>query len=236
MPFLIEYTYAGLSSDAWLLLGLCFALPITLFAIIFSETFVFKKLVKSGMIAPTTEETAICERKILFLKKRSPIYLAIAAMLCILIGVASNLPHFITEPLIFNTYENFKDYMETPANYYEIDGDAVIQISPTYGFSFEVLPPEKNYDSDDYEYIDEIEIKDHDGNVLCSFKHKNRNVARYTISDTPDRLPIKVYTYEAWNNAQETVTIISVFLALGIAADAIAFFAAYFLKSKKTAG
>ena len=226
LPFLIEYTYAGLSSESWLLLGICFALPITLFAIIFSETFVFKKLSNSGMIAPRTEETESCERKIRFLKKRSPIYLAIAVALCILIGFASNLPHFITKPLVFNDYESFKEYMAIPMGW-GYDDDFMVSIAPIDPNIEEVLPP-----SDTIEYYPQTSIRDDNGNVLFTYVERNQNVYSFTFSHTPDKLPIKVYTREAWNNAQETGGIISAFLALGIVADAIAFFTVYFFKLK----
>jgi hypothetical protein len=230
LPFLIEYTYAGLSSESWLLLGICFALPITLFSIIFSETFVLKKLSNSGMIAPRTEETESCERKIRFLKKRSPIYLAIAVALCILIGFASNLPHFITKPLVFNDYESFKEYMAIPMGWGD-DDDYVVSIAPIDPNIEEVLPPDETVD-DLEDYSPKIEIKDDNGNVLFTFVKRNENVVRFTFSHTHDKLPIKVYTHEAWNDAQETGGIISAFLALGIAADAITFLIVYFFKLK----
>lgn len=233
LPFLITGAYVGLSDDAWILMGLLFAAPLTIFAVIFSETFVFKKLVKDGIIAPTDADIAICDKKITFLKKKPPIFIIIAVVLCITIGVVINLPMFIAEPIVFNTYENFKDYMEKPMDYYD-DYDTVIEYHPIYDSSdTEVLPPADNiYIYDDFDYIDAVEIKDDDGNVLCSFTPRNHSVARYTFSDTADKLPVKVYTYQAWNNACETCEIICGVLAIGIAADVLTFIVMYFAKTK----
>lgn len=235
LPFLIEYAYVGLSSESWLLIGICFSAVLTLFSVIFSETFIFKKLVKSGIIAPANTDIEICNKKITFLKKRSPICIGIAAALCVVIGIVVNLPHFIAKPIIFDNYESFKNYIEMPINYYEYEnGDVVVEHFPVFDANVSEEIPDDKFIDDDYAYYDEIEITDENGNVLCSFRHKNRNVARFTLSDSHDRLPIKVYTYEAWNNAQETCGIICAFLAIGIGADILCFVFAYFKCNKKT--
>ena len=142
----------------------------------------------------------------------------------------------ITLPIIFDNYESFATFMETPTNYYEIDGDVIIEYATVFDYNSsasEVIPDDKFID-DGYTYIDKIEIKDEKGNVLCSFRQKNRSVARYTLSDTPNRLPIKVYTYEACNNANDTCEIICSIFALFIGADAICFFYGYFSNTKKS--
>jgi len=188
------------------------------------------------MISPANEDIQICDRKISFLKKRSHIFVIIALVLGIAIGAVANIPHFIAQPIIFDNYESFATFMETPTNYYEIDGDVIIEYATVFDYNSsasEVIPDDKFID-DGYTYIDKIEIKDEKGNVLCSFRQKNRSVARYTLSDTPNRLPIKVYTYEAWNNANETCEIICSIFALFIGADAICFFYGYFSNTKKS--
>jgi hypothetical protein len=74
-----------------------------------------------------------------------------------------------------------------------------------------VLGGEKDENIDeDFTYDESLReyIYDKDGNVLFSYINRRRS-ARIELSDTPDRLPIKVYTQallRRGNNIMETVT------------------------------
>ena len=191
--------YYGLDFDAWLLYGLAYASVALILSHSIYEFFIRRLLIRKQMLSECPVYPA--QRRLL---GRSLITLASAGILVLIAStiVQSLSPTTFVRPYVFETKEEFVEFMairDSRDEYYAWDEDGNIFVnvdsvpvepSDTVlgGKEDEVIDEEFTYDGSLREYV-----YDKDGNVLFSYINR-RQSSLIELSDTPDRLPIRVYT------------------------------------------
>ncbi len=186
--------YVGLEFGSFILYGALFAV-IALGIIALVRPSIFRSLAKRGVFELSESENAVFE-KLSSLAKST-----ISVTLCVLIVTA--IPHFLVanadsttfvDGTVFDNFEDFKAFMETPAPddhgvYYAYENGTV------------VAEPDSTiyYDGDGNEITQEEflteELYDKDGNVIYTYMRLNNSVSRIRYSAiTEDNFHVTVYT------------------------------------------
>ena len=187
--------YVGLEFGSFILYGALFAV-IALGIIALVRPSVFRSLAKRKVFELSEQETAVFE-KLSSLAKNT-----ISITLCILIMTA--IPQFFVanadtttfvDGTVFDNFEDFKAFMETPAPdehgvYYAYENGTVVA-EPTEGIAY--FDAEGNPISEE-EFFTE-ELYDKDGNVIYTYLRLNNSVSRIRYSAiSEDNFHVTVYT------------------------------------------
>ncbi len=188
--------YYGLRFDSWLPYGLAYAaIGLIVWHSVY-ELFVRRLLIRQKLLSDTDVYPA--ERRLL---GRS-LCLLVAVGLVTLLGVGIVQSLYSTtfvRPYVFETKEEFIEFMAIRDSREEVwGGNIFVNVD-----SVPVTPEDTVLDDSRNEDIDEDftsedhplreYIYDKDGEILFSYINRRQN-ARIDLSDTPDRLPIRVYT------------------------------------------
>ena len=212
--------YYGLNFDSWLLYGLAFvAVGVILWHSVY-ELFVRRLLIRKELISDTAAYPA--QRRLLGRSLCLLVAVGIVTLLAVAVVQSLETTAFV-RPYVFETKEEFMEFMairDSREEYYKWDEDGNIFVNVD---SVPVAPGDTVLDDEnideDFTYDESLReyIYDEDGNVLFSYINRRRS-ARIELSDTPDRLPIKVYTQallRRGNNIIENVTT-AIALAYGV--------------------
>lgn len=234
--------YFGIALDDWLIFGLAFAAG-TAFICFLLNIFIKNFAIKKG-IFKTSGHEAEKTRRIGSLTLRSLVALLAAVFVTYSGQFAIHeilTPLFFAEGTVFESYDEFKEFMETDmpdTSYVEM----TVNVSQTVAVpNYEDMPFDDEityYDNYGNEISEEEALTeyvyDNDGHILC--KYINRNQSIYSIKyndDSKDRLPITVYTYEQFYEGRGVVeTFDTLFIAAYIAEIALAA-VIYIMKRKK---
>jgi hypothetical protein len=191
--------YCGMNFDSWLLYGLALAAVGLILWHSAYELFVRRLLIREGLLSDTDVYPA--QRRLLGRSLYLLIAVGLVALLCGGIVQSLDSTTFV-RPYVFETKEEFIEFMairDSRDEYYSWDKDGNIFVnvdSVPVEPSDTVIGGEKDEPIDeDFTFDDSLReyIYDKDGNVLFSYINRRQN-ARIELADTPDRLPLRVYT------------------------------------------
>lgn len=222
LPLVIEGdTYYGLTWDFWLPQGIAYAAVFAAVCWILLTTVRFIRRKRNGQSLTNMER---------FIIKRVALILLIPALtLLAAYGVSTIDQEQFIEPIVFNTWEDFKEVIETPMTH---DGRPLtfLEIRTAEEVSIPVAndAPNDNPNETLYYYVftDEsgkeyeipnpelITIKNAAGKVLCEYLEWNRSIAgikpNYDEAEKYTRLPVTCYTWTAFNEVSyifQTITL-----------------------------
>jgi hypothetical protein len=209
-----------LNFDSWLLYGLAFAaVGVILWHSVY-ELFVRRLLIRKELISDTAAYPA--QRRLLSRSLCLLVAVGIVTLLAVAVVQSLETTAFV-RPYVFETKEEFMEFMairDSHDEYYTWDEDdnIFVNVDSVPVAPGDTVPGDESID-EDFTYDESLReyIYDEDGNVLFSYINRRRS-ARIELSDTPDRLPIKVYTQallRRGNNIMENVTT-AIALAYGV--------------------
>ena len=226
--------YVGLEFGHFILYGGIFTV-IALAIIALCRPAVFRSLSKRGTFALSEKENELFE-KLSNLTKNT-----VSAVLCVLIATA--IPHFFvanadttsfTDGTVFDNFEDFKEFMETPAPddndiYYAYENGTVVA-EPTDGVTY--------YDEFGNEISEEEalteELYDKDGNVIYTYMNLNNSVSRMSYSAiTEDNFSVTVYTNRDISRGLTVQENIMIIFYMVYTAEIIAAIVIYTVKRRK---
>lgn len=181
----------AINFDAWLMYGAIGVGFVMLAALIVPA---FLKQTKLGATLYGLEEKEIAKNRI---KVRCIVGCAVAMLVTILIQSAFFSlvePSAFTKGTVFDNYEDFVKYMETPMNnLYE-------EMKEMGSVIFDEIYMEENIDEDAEDMMDGYKenLYNIDGELLCSYIVRNESVAHIDYGDAKTQLPITVYTHQQW--------------------------------------
>ncbi len=214
---LVGNAYYGLSFSSYFIYAVLFAAIFSLVFYLAHILAVKPTLAKKGLLIlkDKVPEQIFRERKLL--SKTLVIALTIGIALGAAAGILyETIPHLAAGySLEFDDYESFKEFMET-------------ERAQTGEFLKPVEEEEEAY------YADHT-IKDKDGNVVCTYKWKNRTVTSVTTSFqiSDDGLPMRVTTRETYEGVADFVRGICTLILVGIGVELCVCAIVYVLKLKK---
>jgi len=182
-------TYQGLNADSWILYGLLFAgLAFTVCLIAFCA--VGSALKKRGLILADSKSAALHALRVKFVRTGA---LILVGLFVGQLFVLSFLPGALKQGKRFDTWEDFKTFMETPT-----PSQDFINFEPGYAdVQIDAVPVAPDDTIDSVYEIDEVlqYIYDEQGNVLCSYYHRNESISSWSYSTKdPENPQIVVYT------------------------------------------
>jgi len=234
---IMRYSHLGLKFGAWLFEGAVFVL----FALIIGwavYAFVIRSvLIRRGTLSPDDED-AVTRRRVWYkiLRKHVTVGVIIAVVLCVISAVIIELPRTIfVKPWLFEDKESFQRFMleeaEKPENYdYRgengISHNTAIKIEDVYIGA----PDDKQNDSQGIQYR---ECYDLTGEVVL-FTYADVPDYRVLFDiDHGDRMPVKVYEWEALDTAYRILKGFSVGVFALVAVDGLVIFLLLLKKRKK---
>ena len=226
--------YVGLEFGSFILYGALFAV-IALGIIALVRPAVFRSLAKRRVFEFSEHENAILE-KLSSLAKST-----ISVTLCVLIVTA--IPHFLVanadsttfvDGTVFDNFEDFKAFMETPAPddhgvYYAYENGTVV---------VEATDSTTYYDGDGNEITQEEFLTEHlydkDGNVIYTYMRLNNSVSRMNYSAiTEDNFHVTVYTHRDISRSLVVRNNIMIIFYMVYALEIIAAIVIYVVKRRK---
>lgn len=136
-------------------------------------------------------------REVTFLK-RNAIVMIILLLIYWMIGLY--LPDILMRPIHFDNWEDFKTYMARSDDEINYGSDTAAQVvPPTDGTIY--YDSEGNVISEEEFYTETI--TDKEGNILCTYQHRNHNVWKFSYDLPTDNAPllITIYTQSEFNRA-----------------------------------
>lgn len=234
--------YLGVLLEEWLIYGLIFSAITSVICYIFN-VFIKKYAIKKEIYRVSETETNKTNR-ISSLTFRSLIALLVVISVTSGAQVILNeimTPLFFAEGTAFETYDDFKEFMETDmpdTSYAEM---TVSQTATMYVPNYEDVPENEEityYDDYGNEITEEEALTeyvyDKDGHILCKYMNRNRSV--YSIEyndDSENRLPITVYTYEQFYEGRGTVEVFNTFFMAAYIAEVAITVLVYISKRRK---
>lgn len=232
----------ALTFDAWLDLGLLFALVAFVVCYIVYALVVRKVLCQHRLIVLTEKQTDTIRKNNKLLVKTLAIALAIAFVLGIGIIVWNNYGWDIAmKTHTFYKCDAFKAFMEADYekwykegySYVNENGDAVVHV-PLIPDTEIIFPDEDKNETDHYPNKVYKEIKNAKGEVICEYYH-NPDLyedIRFTES-ADDKMPVTVITMQASYDAKDTYQTVTSALCALIVIDFISAAVVYIVFSQK---
>lgn len=197
--------YWGIEFGSWLGYGLVFG-ALALILSLVCACLILLYLVRSGVLSLGQQAVTKTHLKLRCIAIFITVSLVLLLVQSILNAHSSSL---FVSGTTFDSWEEFKTYMETPDNGYSYVEDGVYigadALIPTEPVPEESIPAgEDNAVMEDegsiiyYEPYQTEQVAAEDGTVLCEFTWKNQNVStiNYNFEHSEDGLPVTVYTYD----------------------------------------
>ena len=239
---MIHASNHGLTFDAWLDLGLLFALVAFVVCYIAYALLVRKILCQKRLIILTEQQTDIIKKNNKLLIKTLSVAMAIALVLGIGIVVWNNYGWDIAmKTHRFHNCADFKAFMEADYekwyhegySYVNENGDVVVS-RPLVPDSEAIFSDEDKNETDHFPNKVYKEIKNAKGEVICEYYH-NPDLyedIRFTES-ADDKMPVTVITMQASYDARDTYQTVNSNLCALIIIDLISAAVIYIVFSKK---
>lgn len=222
--------YLGIFLEEWFTAGILLAAATALICYILN-IFIKKLAVKKEIFKVSINESEKIN-SISSLTFRSVIALLVVLFITSGSQVILNeimTPVFFAESTVFESYDDFKEFMETDmpdTSYVEMTYLSQTQVETMY-----VPVHEDASDNEEITYYDDYGneiseeealteyVYDNDGHVLCEYLNRNQSVYKIEYNDdSENKLPVRVYTYEQFYEGRETVETFNVlFMAAYIA-------------------
>lgn len=208
-------SYRGLTAESWLLYGFAFSLA-ALVLCVFAALFI-----RGSKWYRADKKTAAI----------NSLRLTCAAVLAVVMLATAAIEFFATydfrmyaEPLVFDNYEDFKDYMAQPIPWDDADGtSANAPVGGTYYDQYgNPITAEEAHTH---------QIKNIDGEVVCEYLKYNEQAVSFSYTVSKTCLPIRVITRQAMQDANRVISVIhDCFIVLYVLELAAAF--AIYLRKK----
>lgn len=236
---LVDGADFGLVFEDWLVYGALFAVIGFIISYIVYELFISISFVNNGLLIFDEAEKEKYFQKRSLLKKICAVSLCILLILYVCLGVLDSVSRSdYAEKLVFNTCEEFKEYVENDCKKAFSDGYAYTDYS--YGFTYvETLPPlDITYDSDTsndvtneedantghgYEnFAEHGKILDDSGNVICEYFYYPILYQEIIFGENNDRTPITVIPMQAYRDTCSKFDNIQSFIEVLMVIDIVA--------------
>lgn len=221
----------GLGFDSWLLYGITFAVAGTVLAYLFFRIIINPAMIRRNILV--YNEVGLAREK--YSRKLLVCLSSLSLVIAILLGVAIAVVESIgtagfANKLIFETPEEFKEYMESSYDeaknesgdwYYDADGNLV---------GSALIIDEDNPEP----FKNSVVLRDKQGNEILEYYYHNdlySHIEYNTESD--DRCPITVYTRQAMREARVLISEIKSMLGIAIVAEIALFAGIYIIKVTK---
>ena len=205
LPLLL-YTrdaFVGLSAESWLAAGLIFA-GVMLVLCLIAAYFIYGALVRRGLMDTDDHR----KRAFIHNHRLQRVLALILAGLFAVTAFAHSWVYYrwdawaLAEGTEFSDYESLVQYMEQDIRY-DYTGSSAVE-PPSFEPGSEAL--------NDEVLREELIFQ---GNVVCTYIHRNHNVMSVRLSDTADGLPVTAITRQDYTSAQIRANLLrSCFMAL----------------------
>ncbi len=226
---LIDGANFGLAFEDWLAYGFLFAAVGFFICYIAYELLISKSFVDNGLLVFDESERERYFKKRNLLKKTCAISLSVLLILYVCIGVLNSVDEYnYTEKLVFNTCDEFKEYVENDCKKAFSGG-----YGDNYAFTYtEIMSPddashniiiEEDTDTgDEYEeFAEHDKILDNSGNVICEYFYYPILYQKITFGENNDRTPITIITQQAYDDTCEKFNNIQSFIEVLMVIDIV---------------
>lgn len=228
---LINGANFGLGFDSWILYGITFAVAGIILAYLIFRIILKPVLIRRNILI--FNEAGLAREKYTrkLLIRLSSVSLIVAILLGVAIAVVDSIGTAgFADKLVFETPEEFKEYMESSYDeaknesgdwYYDADGNLV-------GSSLII-------DEDNPEpFKNSVILRDKQGNEILEYYYHNNLYSHIEYNtDSEDQCPITVYTREAMREARVLISEIKAVLGIAIFAEIALFAGIYIIKVTK---
>lgn len=239
-PLILVDAYMGLGADSLLIFGgIGAAAALLLYAVVLY--FVNASLLRRGIYTLEEKEAAAYHHNHRLKKYCAAALLGVMAVTAALHMAMTTVygPGSIMEATVFHDYESFVAFMEqdiprAPETHFQGGSAAAEPAAPA-----EEIVGETTYYDENGNEISEEEflrrtLKDIDGNVVCEYTARNKNICRISYSPKEGTvLPITVSTYDQLQQARAKAQVRHVYFAAAYVLEAAAVVIVYFAARKK---
>ncbi len=221
----------GLGFGSWLLYGISFSIAGTVLAYLFFRIIINPALIRRNILVFNDAGLAREKYSRKLLIRLSSLSLAIAILLGVAIAVVDSIGTAgFADKLVFETPEEFKEYMESSYDeaknesgdwYYDADGNLV---------GSALIIDENNPEP----FKNSVILRDKQGNEILKYYYHNNLYSHIEYNtESEDRCPITVYTRQAMREARVLMTEIKSMLCIAIIAEIALFAGIYIIKTTK---
>lgn len=221
----------GLGFGSWLLYGISFSIAGTVLAYLIYRIIINPALIRRNILVFNDAGLAREKYSRKLLIRLSSLSLAIAILLGVAIAVVDSIGTAgFADKLVFETPEEFKEYMESSYDeaknesgdwYYDADGNLV---------GSALIIDENNPEP----FKNSVILRDKQGNEILKYYYHNDLYSHIEYNtESEDRCPITVYTRQAMREARVLMTEIKSMLGIAIIAEIALFAGIYIIKVTK---
>ena len=221
----------GLGFGSWLLYGISFSIAGTVLAYLIFRIIINPALIRRNILVFNDAGLAREKYSRKLLIRLSSLSLAIAILLGVAIAVVDSIGTAgFADKLVFETPEEFKEYMESSYDeaknesgdwYYDADGNLV---------GSALIIDENNPEP----FKNSVVLRDKHGNEILKYYYHNNLYSHIEYNtESEDRCPITVYTRQAMREARVLMTEIKSMLGIAIIAEIVLFAGIYVIKTTK---
>lgn len=221
----------GLGFGSWLLYGIAFAVAGTVLAYLFFRIIINPVLIRRSILVYNEVGLAREKNSRKLLIRLSSLSLIIAILLGVAIAVVDSIGTAgFADKLVFETPEEFKEYMESSYDeaknesgdwYYDADGNLV---------GSALIIDENNPEP----FKNSVILRDKQGNEILKYYYHNNLYSHIEYNtESDDNCPITVYTRQAMREARVLMTEIKSMLCIAIIAEIALFAGIYIIKVTK---
>lgn len=221
----------GLGFGSWLLYGISFSIAGTVLAYLFFRIIINPVLIRRNILVYNEVGLAREKYSRKLLIRLSSLSLIIAILLGVAIAVVDSIGTAgFADKLVFETPEEFKEYMESSYDeaknesgdwYYDADGNLV---------GSALIIDEDNPEP----FKNSVILRDKQGNEILKYYYHNNLYSHIEYNtESNDNCPITVYTRQAMREARVLMTEIKSMLGIAIIAEIALFAGIYIIKVTK---
>ena len=221
----------GLGFGSWLLYGISFSIAGTVLAYLIYRIIINPALIRRNILVFNDAGLAREKYSRKLLIRLSSLSLIIAILLGVAIAVVDSIGTAgFADKLVFETPEEFKEYMESSYEeaknesgdwYYDADGNLV---------GSALIIDEDNPEP----FKNSVILRDKQGNEILKYYYHNNLYSHIEYNtESDDSCPITVYTRQAMREARALMTEIKSMLCIAIIAEIVLFAGIYVIKTTK---
>lgn len=221
----------GLGFGSWLLYGISFSIAGTVLAYLIYRIIINPALIRRNILVFNDAGLAREKYSRKLLIRLSSLSLVIAILLGVAIAVVDSIGTAgFADKLVFETPEEFKEYMESSYDeaknesgdwYYDADGNLV---------GSALIIDEDNPEP----FKNSVVLRDKQGNEILKYYYHNNLYSHIEYNtESDDSCPITVYTRQAMREARVLMTEIKSMLCIAILAEIALFAGIYIIKTTK---
>ncbi len=229
-------TYMGLSAETWLVQGLAYGI-VAWIVVSVSCYYLNSGLLKAGVyrLDAKKEEIYWANYKL----KQQYVFRTLLVLLvtgiCQFMVMAKWDISALSDSTEFNDYESFVEYMEQsiPYEYYYTDGMTAVEPVARPGQGSDITYYDQYGNEISEEEALREELRDREGNVVCSYIKRNQSVVMVEVSDSEDLLPIRTVNQDQWRAGRARYQVIQTAFGVVYGLEALGAMLLYFRKRAK---